>query len=535
LPDERRHALDTLRHALVESREFAVTCELIPGRGHKGRSIDAITEFVHGVRSIPQVKALSITDNAGGNPALSADILSFDIHADGTDILVHFACKDMNRNFVESRAYALARRGIRNLLVITGDFPISGFFGVPKPVFDIDSVSALHYLRLMNEGLEVEGAKGKSRLERTDFFLGAVVSPFKWTEGPAMMQYCKLEKKLAMGADFIVTQLGYDMRKLRELITYVRTELGSPVPLMGSVYVLTAGAAALMNRGEIPGCWASDELLARLREEAKEKDKGKQKRLERAARMVAILRGLGYNGTHIEGLALKVEDVDFIVRRSEDIGENWRDHAGELLDAPKRPFFYFAGGERVDFHDHPAGRPAAVSTTRKRILSPSFWIMRLTHKAIFTPGTLGYRFMVGFSHLLEKRRGLHGFFRGFEHVVKRALFGCRYCDDCALFEMFYVCPEARCPKGMRIGPCGGGRIDGGCEVFPERMCIWHHVYWRAKNRRALDTLKYLIPPRNWKLYETSSWMNYFLKYDHSGTKIELPARSAAAAGQSQQE
>jgi methylenetetrahydrofolate reductase (NADPH) len=98
-----------------------------------------------------------------------------------------------------------------------------------------------------------------------------------------------------------------------------------------------------------------------------------------------------------------------------------------------------------------------------------------------------------------------------------------------------VCPEARCPKGMRIGPCGGSRIDGGCEVFPERMCIWHHVYWRAKNRRALDTLKYLIPPRNWKLYETSSWMNYFLKYDHSGTKIELPARSAAAAGQSQQE
>jgi len=33
----------------------------------------------------------------------------------------------------------------------------------------------------------------------------------------------------------------------------------------------------------------------------------------------------------------------------------------------------------------------------------------------------------------------------------------------------------------------------------------------------------VIPPRNWKLYQTSSWVNYFLKYDHSGVKIELPA------------
>ena len=286
------------------------------------------------VRS-PQVKALSIIDNAGANPALSADTL------------VHFACKDIDKNFMDSRACTLARRGIRKLLVTTGGLPDLEVFRDSeagfRPRFRVrPALPQAHERRG-----EVEGGKGRSRLERR-FFIGAVVSPFKWTEGPAMMQYWKREKKPATGADFIVTQLGYDTRKFRELITYVRTELGSPVPLMGSAQVPTAGAAP----------------------------------------MVAILRGLEYNGTHIERLASKVEDVDFLVRRSGRIGEDY--------------------------------------------------------------------------------------------------------------------PESRGPKGMRIGHCGGGRIDGGCEMFHERMCIWHHVYWRAKNRRAPDTLKCIIPPRNWKLYETSS-------------------------------
>jgi hypothetical protein len=47
----------------------------------------------------------------------------------------------------------------------------------------------------------------------------------------------------------------------------------------------------------------------------------------------------------------------------------------------------------------------------------------------------------------------------------------------------------------------------------------------GRNRRQLDKLRYIIPPRNWKLYETSSWINYYLKYDHSAVKIELPERA----------
>jgi methylenetetrahydrofolate reductase (NADPH) len=517
----REVAKGRLREGLQSGAEFVVTCELVPGRGYKGAGIDNILKFAEQARGSRYIYGLSITDNAGGNPALCADVLGPEISMIGCDLMVHFSCKDMNRNMIEARAYALKRAGITNLLVITGDYPVTGFFGQPKPVFDIDSITALHYLQEMNRGLPVNASQAV-RLEPTDFFLGAVASPFKATEASAVMQYIKLEKKLRAGADFIVTQLGYDSRKSAEFIRYVRQVLRSQVPVLGSVYLLSAGAARFMNRGEVPGCCVIDRLVETLEQEAKSPDKGKGARLERAARQVAVLKGLGYNGAHIEGLALKFPDVEQIMERAGEIGDNWRDFAEDFDYSPAGTYFLFEGSERFDFVRN--GKELAPSATPRRpILNPVFWGMRLLHRMFFIDGTLGYRLMRSMSRFAEKRRFWYRLGSFSELAVKRLFFDCRQCDDCALFEMYYVCPESQCPKGQRIGPCGGSRIDGHCEVFQDKLCVWEIAYWRARNRRELAKLRYVIPPRNWKLYQTSSWVNYFLKYDHSGVKIELPA------------
>lgn len=510
-----------IREGLASREQFVVTCELVPGRGYTGAGIDNILKFAEEARGSRHVYGLSITDNAGGNPALWADVLGPEIATIGCDLMVHFSCKDMNRNMIEARAYAMKRAGITNLLVITGDYPVTGFFGQPKPVFDIDSVTALHYLQEMNRGLEV-GVPGKTlRLEATDFLLGAVASPFKTTEASAVMQYLKLEKKIRAGAHFVVTQLGYDARRSAEFIRYVRQVLRSQIPVMGSVYVLSAGAARFMNRGEVPGCYVLDRLVEDLAEEAKASDKGKGARLERAARQAAFLKGLGYNGAHIEGLNLKYADVREIMERAEAIGANWRDHVEQFDYSPANSFFLFEGSEHFDFVK--AGAPAALRQTRRpRIFNPVFWAMRVLHHLIFIEGTPGYKLMARLSRFAEKKPFWYRLASFFELAVKRLLFDCRQCDDCALFELYYVCPESQCPKAQRQGPCGGSRSDGKCEVFADHTCIWELVYPRARNRRQLDKLRYIIPPRNWKLYETSSWINYYLKYDHSAVKIELP-------------
>lgn len=332
-----------------------------------------------------------------------------------------------------------------------------------------------------------------------------------------------MEKKIRAGADYIITQLGFDARKFIEMIRYVRQHLKLSIPLIGSVYVLSSGAARFMQRGEVPGCYVNQELVSKLSQEAKAEDKGKGTRLERASQQVAILKGLGYNGAHIEGLNLRSADVKLIISRANEIGDNWRDYLPDFGYASDNPFYFFQDGE--SFTPPKEGESPVLRKTRRRAIpSLTFWATRVLHKLFFVKGTAGYKFMRAFSRFTVKRKALYHFFTFFERLVKRMLFDCRHCDDCALFEMYYLCPEARCPKGMRIGPCGGSRVNGRCEVFEEQYCIWERVYWRAKNRRECDKLKYIINPRDWKLYETNSWVNYFLGYDHSGVETEIPEK-----------
>jgi len=514
--------------ALAAKKDFVITCELIPGRGHAGKSLESILSFVEAVKGFPAIQAVSLTDNAGGNPALSADVVGAEVLAMGMDTIVHFSCKDMSRNFIESRAFALQRQGIGNLLVLSGDYPVGGFLGLSKPVFDLDSVNALHYLTSMNAGLPVATMRGESRLAKSDFFLGAAVSPFKWREASLVMQYVKLEKKIRAGARFVITQLGWDARKHLELLQYLRGILRSDIPALGSVYVLTSGAAELMGRGEIPGCWVAPEMAALVREESKAEDKGKRARLERAARQVAVLRGIGYSGAHLEGLALKADDVRFIVERSLELASGWEEHFRELCYAPSDSFYYFEKGEEIRPMVVPvtpaapsAAIPVARRTRRVRIGSPMFWILRALHAMFFVPDTSGYRIMVAFARGTQGKPGLARGLTATEHLVKRTFLGCRSCDDCAVTETYFVCPEARCPKGMRLGPCGGSRVDERCEVFPDRFCAWRDIYRRAKSRKEVEMLGYVIPPRDWSLYETGSWYNYFLGRDHASHPMVL--------------
>jgi len=50
------------------------------------------------------------------------------------------------------------------------------------------------------------------------FFKGCTVSPFKKYESEVMAQYYRLYKKVKIGADFVITQLGFDARKFDELL-----------------------------------------------------------------------------------------------------------------------------------------------------------------------------------------------------------------------------------------------------------------------------------------------------------------------------
>ena len=236
-----------------------MTLELVPGRDVGGRGVDAVMEIAKDAFADGRVSAVSITDNPGGNPALSPDVLGHGIFKTGLDVIVHFTCRDMNRVGVESRALQLATMGMKNILALTGDFVGQGFGGQGAPVFDIDSVQLQILLEMLNERLHASG-------DPEEFFTGCAVSPFKRTEAESFAQYAKLCRKVAGGAQFVITQLGYDGGKFAELIGMM-VQLGLEIPVLGTVYVLNPKAARIMHAGKVPGAEVPTALLKQVEQE----------------------------------------------------------------------------------------------------------------------------------------------------------------------------------------------------------------------------------------------------------------------------
>jgi len=432
----------------------------------------------------------------------------------GIDPLVHVACRDKNRNELESLLFGLERNGVGNLLVLSGDYPTNAGFGTPKPVFDLDPIHLLSLVGRMNRGLECDFMGKSITLAPTDLFCGAAVSPFKKTEAELIGQYEKLMKKIGAGAGFVVTQVGYDARKIHELLTFLSMK-GADIPVIANIFVLTYPAARTMNAGNIPGCGVTGKLLAEVEAEREAPDKGKAARIERAARQYAVAKGMGCAGAHIGGHGIDCDTVIEIVERGEALSADWRRYLPQF-DYPQDDGYYLFEREKA------GGLNSRTPHTRRgsRVRPPAYLFSRLVHAVFFKPKSPLYGLMRLTARIVDSSKILSGIFSYIENAIKVLLFECRNCGDCALFDVAYLCPMSQCPKEQRNGPCGGS-TDGWCEVYPgTRLCVWVRAYGRRARSGAERVFSPdRVPPCDWALWRTSSWINYFLARDHVGKAL----------------
>jgi methylenetetrahydrofolate reductase (NADPH) len=110
-------------------------------------------------------------------------------------------------------------------------------------------------------------------------------------------------------------------------------------------------------------------------------------------------------------------------------------------------------------------------------------------------------------------------FTKFEYLTKTVTNECRFCGDCVMHELSFQCPMSQCAKHQRNGACGGSR-DGWCEVYPgKKKCIYVNMYEKFKAAGKEETMKEgYVPPINWDLYRTSSWLNFFNERDYNYRK-----------------
>ncbi len=511
---------------MLRSGRFCYGAEVVTTRGPltDDRPQDVVG-FARGLLDDPRIGWISITDNPGGGPMLPPDWLAGKFAGRGANVVVHLTCKDLNRSGLEAAAWRYASEGFHNILALTGDYPTTGFRGLPTPVFDIDSVGLTALLKAMNEGLEVPTRGGKKEtLPKTDFFIGAAVSPFKRHERELMPQYYKLLRKIRAGAQWVIPQLGYDMRKFHEVKLLLASRKMADIPVVGNVYLLTRGVARLFNSGKLAGCVVSDQLLQQCEKYAAGPDKGHAFFHELAAKQLAVFRGLGFAAGYLGGSA-KLETFDQIIDLAESYtADDWREFIKEIQFSQPDEFFLFEHDPQTGMGSPDRFDPQFIASLarppKSKEVTLSYRLSRLVHRLAFTRGQGLHGFMQRLFRRWDKRPGITGrVVYSLERVSKRALYGCQDCGDCSLPECAYLCPRYSCSKCGRNGPCGGS-ADGRCEL-DDKDCIWARIYERLKSYGQSQTM--LDGPLafyNAELDRTSSWANFYLDRDHTAEKSD---------------
>ena len=456
----------------------------------------------------PRIDVLSITDNPGGHAMLSADTLGTDLIGRGQEVIIHLACKDWNRNALESRGWKLSSEGFDNVLALSGDYPVSGYAGVAAPVFDVDSVGLLRMYSDMNEGI------GDPSLGRTKFFLGAVVTNHKRHEREVIPQYLKARKKIENGARFLITQIGYHARKDDELLRWLELH-GLTVPVLANVYVLTPATARVFNSDRIPGAVVTDELLALAEKHGASPDKGRAFFLELASKQVAIARGLGYRGAYLGG-HMAVDEYTRVLETADSYGpDDWRELAREIQFPYPDEFHYFERDPDTGLSSTEISREYLESKGHAPL---RYRFSRRLHAVAFEPEAPLHGAGRAFYGAVERGpKPIGKMLHLVEQAAKVPMFGCRDCGDCSLPEIAYLCPESQCVKNQRNGPCGGTR-QGLCEIG-EKECIWALAYERLKAYgEAESMLDGPVVIKDNALRHTSAWANTFLARDHHARK-----------------
>lgn len=241
---------------LLRAGHFAVTGELGPPQSADAEVIRKKAALLRGY-----CDGVNITDNQTAIVRMSSIGAGTLVVQEGLEPIIQMTCRDRNRLAIQADLMGAYALGMRNLLCLTGDHQNFGNHPTAKNVFDIDSMQLVKLVSDMRDECIFQcGDPMKGQEPR--FFVGAAAAPFA---DPIDFRPYRLAKKVNAGADFIQTQLVYDipafkryMEKVRELGLHEKTYI-----LAGVGPLKSPGMARYMKRN-VPGILVPDELIDRM-------------------------------------------------------------------------------------------------------------------------------------------------------------------------------------------------------------------------------------------------------------------------------
>ncbi len=253
---------------LLNEGTFVVTGELGPPKNGNPEVVREKAQLLKG-----NVDAVNITDCQTAIVRMSSIAAGLIAKEEGLEPVIQMTCRDRNRIGMQSDILGASALGLKNLLCLTGDHQKFGNHPGSKGVFDMDSIQMLGMMKGMRDGKQFQcGEEIKSHEPK--MFFGAAANPFAY---PFEYRAVRLGKKVAAGADFIQTQIIYNVEKFAEFMRMVR-ELG----LHEKCYILAGvtppkslGMARYMKKF-VPGMDVTDDVIQRMKDAKDKQDEGIQ-------------------------------------------------------------------------------------------------------------------------------------------------------------------------------------------------------------------------------------------------------------------
>ena len=281
---------------LLNSGEFIITSEISPPKGSCMEKCTSIAD-----KYLRNITAINVTDNQSSNMRLGSIVTCKALIDDGHNTIAQLVCRDRNRISLQSDILGAAALGINNLLLLTGDHISLGDHPQAKQVFDLDSVSLINTVSLLESGVDLSGRSLEG--EPPKFAKGAAVSP---CADSVDQQLLKMEKKIKAGAQFFQTQAVFDSKKYISFMDKVK-EFNVPI-LLGIIIPKSIRQLEFMDKN-IAGISVPPSIMKEF-EDDPEKAKSGATGIEVSARIINECREYCH-GIHIMafGWESKIPDV----------------------------------------------------------------------------------------------------------------------------------------------------------------------------------------------------------------------------------
>lgn len=240
----------------VKNKKFVITCELGPP---KGVDIENVIENVNMLKGV--VDAVNVSDNQGSNMKLGALATSHLLIEMGIEPIYQITCRDRNRLALQSDLLSAHVLGIKNILILTGDYPTIGDHPQAMPVFDLDSVQLLNATKKLEEGFDMVG---NTLCGKPVFFKGAVLNTEVYNNISFELQLVKMRKKVEEGAQFFQTMPVFNAEnffRFKERVDNMKIK----IPIIAGILLVKSGNMGEYINKHLPGIRVPDEVINEIK------------------------------------------------------------------------------------------------------------------------------------------------------------------------------------------------------------------------------------------------------------------------------